>query len=85
MFADGAESRIIEDMQQDEYLNNEQLDSDLVEESGIAVQTDILSEDLDTATVALQQEVNKVKKERDALKEEDAILKEKLSISQASE
>ena len=64
-----AESRITEDMQQDEYLNNEQLDSDLFEEeSGIALQTDILSEDLDTATVALQQQVNKVKKERDTLR-----------------
>ena len=78
-----AESRIREDMRQDEYLNNEQLDSDLVEESGIAAQTDILSEDLDAATVALQQEVNKVKKERDALKEENAILKEKLESMQS--
>ena len=59
-----AESWIMADMRQDDYLNNEHLDSDLVEEeSGIAVETDILSEDLDTAMVALQQEVNKVKKE----------------------
>ena len=65
-------------------MTGEQLASDSFEEegSGIALKTDILSEDLNTATVALQQEV---KKERDALKEENAILKEKFSISQASE
>ena len=56
----------LEGIQGDENLDNGELDSDLVEEeSRIAVQTDIVSVDLDAAMVELHQEVIKVKEERD--------------------